>query len=194
MLPNPLHPAVVHFPIVFMFLLPISAGVALWAIRRGANPLKAWAVPVAFAAALSLSAWVALQTGQAQEEKVEDVVSEGRIGDHEEAAEAFLIVAGVLVLVAAAGLAKGVTGRAARIVATVGSLAAMGAGYQVGHSGGELVYTYGAASAYAKGGATGEGGERAPAGDEKAGKGDQGEKGEKGEKGERGERGEREGG
>ena len=50
MLPNPLHPAVVHFPIVFMFLLPISAGVALWAIRRGANPLKAWAVPVAFAA------------------------------------------------------------------------------------------------------------------------------------------------
>ena len=54
MLPNPLHPAVVHFPIVFMFLLPISAGVALWAIRRGANPLKAWAVPVAFALVLAV--------------------------------------------------------------------------------------------------------------------------------------------
>ena len=34
MLPNPLHPAVVHFPIVLMFLLPISAGVALWALFR----------------------------------------------------------------------------------------------------------------------------------------------------------------
>lgn len=194
MVPNPLHPAVVHFPIVLMFLLPISAGVALWAIRRGANPLKAWAVPMAFAVALSLSAWVSLQTGQQQEEKVEDVVSEARIGDHEEAAETFLVLSGILVLVTAAGLAKGVTGRAARVVAAAGSLAVIGAGYQVGHSGGELVYTYGAASAYAKGGTAGEGGEAAPANGEKGEKGTKGEddeKGEKGEKSEKGERGER---
>mgnify|MGYP003350178521 FL=1 len=92
---------------------------------------------------------------------------------------------------AAAGFAKGVTGRAARIVATVGSLAAMGAGYQVGHSGGHLVYTYDAASAYATGSATGEGGAAAPAGGEKDTKG---EKGERGEQGETGEKGEREGG
>ena len=174
-----------------MFLLPIAAGVAFWAIRRGTNPVTAWAVPMAFAAELSLSAWVALQTGQAQDEKVENVVSEQRIGGHEEAAEAFLVVSGIVVLVAAAGFAKGVTGRAARIVATVGSLAAMGAGYQVGHSGGQLVYTYDAASAYATGSATGEGGAAAPAGGEKDTKG---EKGERGEQGETGEKGEREGG
>ena len=52
MLPDPLHPAVVHFPIVLMVLLPFVAASALWAIRRGARPVRAWAVPVG-AAALS---------------------------------------------------------------------------------------------------------------------------------------------
>jgi len=183
MLPDPLHPAVVHFPVVLMFLVPISAAVALWAIRRGTNPLRAWGVPVAFAAALSLSAWAALQTGQGQGESVEKVVSERLIEGHEEAAELFLVLTGVLVAISAVGFAKGMTGRAARIVATIGSLAVIGAGYQVGHSGGELVYTYGAASAYAKpGGATG------------TGSGDAAERGQKGERAEKGERGEREGG
>ena len=51
MLPNPLHPAVVHFPMVFAVLLPISAALAMWAIQRGTKPLRAWAVPVAFALA-----------------------------------------------------------------------------------------------------------------------------------------------
>lgn len=173
MLPDPLHPAVVHFPIVLMFLVPISAGVALWAIRRGTNAMRAWAVPAAFAVALSLSAWVSLQTGQAQEDRVERVVSERQIGGHEEAAELFLAISGVLVVVMAAGFAKGTVGRAARITAAIGSLAVIGAGYQVGHSGGQLVYTHGAASAYTGGAAVPDGGERG---------GPAGERGEKGER------------
>ena len=38
MLPDPLHPAVVHFPIVLVFLVPIAAVLAVWVIRRGAFP------------------------------------------------------------------------------------------------------------------------------------------------------------
>ena len=34
MLPDPLHPAVVHFPIVLTFLLPLAALGALWRARR----------------------------------------------------------------------------------------------------------------------------------------------------------------
>src|SRR6185437_512774 len=52
MLPNPLHPAVVHFPVVLAFLLPLFVGGAIWAIRRGANPRRAWLVPLAGSAGL----------------------------------------------------------------------------------------------------------------------------------------------
>jgi len=147
-LPDPLHPAVVHFPIVLMVLLPFMAASALWAIRRGARPARAWAVPVAAAAALTLSSWVAVETGEGQEEKVEPVVAEAALHRHEEDAERFLLLSGVLLVITAAGLLRGVPGRAARLGATVGALGLVALGAQVGHSGGNLVYRDGAASAY----------------------------------------------
>src|SRR5512146_2865702 len=67
MLPNPLHPAIVHFPIVLAFLLPIFSFGALWAIRRGARFRRAWGIPLALSAALALSSWVAVETGEGQE-------------------------------------------------------------------------------------------------------------------------------
>jgi len=145
----PLHPLVVHFPIVLVVLLPISVAIALWAVRKGATLRRAWAVPLAFAAALTLSTWVALQTGEAQEERVEDVVGEAALHGHEEAAERFLVLSGVLLLVSAVGLVPGSVGRAARFVTAAGALGLVVAGAQVGHSGGALVYRHGAASAYA---------------------------------------------
>jgi len=148
MLPNPLHPAVVHFPVVLAFLLPLFVGGALWAIRRGANARRVWLVPLAVAVALSLSAWAAVQTGGAQGERVERVVSEQAIESHEEMAEAFFAASAGLAVVALAGLIGGIPGRAARVLTGVGSLAVVGLVARVGHSGGQLVYKYGAASAY----------------------------------------------
>jgi uncharacterized membrane protein len=144
----PLHPLVVHFPIVLTVLLPISAAVALWAVRKGATPRKAWAVPLAFSAALALSAWVATQTGEAQEDRVERVVARGALHGHEESAERFLVLSGVLLVVTAGGIARGMVGRAARYVSVAGALGLVAAAAQVGHSGGALVYRHGAASAY----------------------------------------------
>ncbi|MEQ1857030.1 MAG: hypothetical protein ABL963_11185 [Longimicrobiales bacterium] len=148
MLPVPLHPVVVHFPMVLAVLLPISAVVALWAIRRGAAPLRAWAVPAAFAVAMAGSAWLAIETGEAEEEKVEAFVPETAIHEHEEAAERFLLLSGVVALVAGAGLLGGVAGTAARLVASVGALVVLAAGIQVGAAGGALVYEHGAGQAY----------------------------------------------
>jgi 4-amino-4-deoxy-L-arabinose transferase-like glycosyltransferase len=153
MLPNPLHPAVVHFPMAFAVLLPISAALALWAIRRGTKPLRAWAVPVALAMALTASSWVALETGEAQEDRVEAIVGEAPLHEHEEAAERFLVLSGIVLLVAAGGLVSGTLGGAARLVATAGTLVVLVAGIQVGAAGGELVYKYGAARAYVDGSA-----------------------------------------
>lgn len=151
MLPNPLHPAVVHFPIVLAFLLPLFAIGALVAIRKGARPLRAWSLPLVIGAALTLSSWIAVETGEDQDERVERVVAEQPLETHEERAELFLTLSGVLLLVTATGLIGGVVGRAGRITATAGAVALVVAAAQVGHSGGELVYRHGAASAYAPG-------------------------------------------
>jgi uncharacterized membrane protein len=157
MLPNPLHPAIVHFPVVLAFLLPISAAVAIWTIRKGARPKRAWMIPLAIAAALTLSSWVSVQTGENQGEKVERVIQERPLETHEEAAEAFLTGSAVVLLIAAAGLFRGPVGTIARVGATVGAVALVAGAAYVGHTGGQLVYKYGAASAYANpapGGAT----------------------------------------
>ena len=82
-------------------------------------------------------------------------MAERAIHGHEEAAERFLVLSGVLLLVAAVGLAPRTVGHAARLLAAVGAVGLLAAGVQVGHSGGELVYRHGAASAYANGGGDG---------------------------------------
>lgn len=145
----PLHPLVVHFPIVLAFLLPISALVALWVIRKGTTPRKVWAVPFAFAAALSLSTYAATLSGEEEEDRVERVVAESAIHQHEESGERFLTLSGVLLVVAAIGMARGTIGQAARLLATAGAIGLVVVAGQTGHSGGVLVYRHGAASAYA---------------------------------------------
>lgn len=140
MLPSPLHPAIVHFPIVFTILLPFVALGALWAIRRGARPARAWAVPLLAAAAVSLSAWLAVQTGEADEERAEEIAGEQVLHTHEEAAERFLLLSGGMVVLMAAGFLRGSPGKIGRAVASTAALALVMAGYQVGHSGGRVVF------------------------------------------------------
>lgn len=150
MLLDPLHPAVVHFPLVLAFLAPLVAVGALWAIRRGTRTRSAWAVPLALSAGLMGSAWFAVETGEDQEDRVEDVVAEEAIHEHEEAAERFLVLSGVLLLVSAGGLLGGTLGSASRYVATIGTLVMIVAAVQVGDAGGRLVYEHGAAGAYTR--------------------------------------------
>ena len=158
LIPNPLHPAVVHLPIAFAVMLPLFAIGALWFIRRGSRPRAAWGVFVAMSAALVASAWVSLQTGEQQEERVEDVVSEASIHQHEEAAGLFLAVSAGVLIVGVGGLVGGRIGQVGRLVATAGTVAVLASGWNVGHSGGMLVYREGAASAYAQSGGTGASG------------------------------------
>lgn len=149
LVPNPLHPAVVHLPVAIAVLVPIVAVTALVFIRRGARARTAWGVTVALLGALLLSGWVSLKTGEQQEERVEDVVAERSIHTHEEAAELFLVTTAAVLAISLAGLAGGKIGQAGRWVATLGTVGILGAGWNVGHTGGMLVYRDGAASAYA---------------------------------------------
>jgi uncharacterized membrane protein len=148
MLPDPIHPAIVHLPIALAVLMPGFAILGALAIHRGWLPARTWIAVMILQALLLGSGWLALETGEDQEERVERVVAERYIESHEEAAERFLLVAGLVLVAMGAGLLPDRAGAAARMVATLGTLGVLAAGGFVGHSGGELVYKHGAAAAY----------------------------------------------
>jgi len=181
-LPDPLHPIVVHFPVVLSILLPVVTAAALWAIAKGARPMRAWGLSIAVAAALTLSAWVAVETGEDQEERVEDVVGESRLDTHADAGRALLFASVGVLAVLGLGLMPGDKGRIARVVGAVSTLTVAGAAFRVGMTGGDLVYKYNAASAYSatdSTAATGASGERGPSAKEAKGEKGEDEKGEK---------------
>jgi len=147
LLPNPLHPAIVHMPIALIVLLPFFVAGSLLAIRKGARPLVAWGITTALLATLSLSAFAALQTGKSQGEQVEKAIGEQVVESHEEVAETFLILSCVVLGVAGFGFLKGTPGALARSATAVGVAALLGVGVRVGHTGGQLVYKHNAAAA-----------------------------------------------
>lgn len=164
LLPTPLHPAIVHLPIALTLLVPIFAVVALVAIRRGARPMRTWGVALAMFAALTASGWASAETGESEEERVESVVPRPALHAHQDAADQFVWISAGVLGVAALGLLTTRAGQAARLVATAGSAVLLLAGYRVGHSGGALVYQYGAGVAYADSAGARDGGSPIAAG------------------------------
>lgn len=148
MLPNPLHPAIVHFPIVLMVLLPFLVVAVLIMIHRGTPSFPLWIGIVALNTVLVLSSWTALVTGEEDEERVESIVAEQFIELHEEAAERFMGLSIIVLGLAGIGLLRGRTGSLARTVTLVAAFVLLVAGIQVGQRGGDLVYNYGAAQVY----------------------------------------------
>ena len=98
--------------------------------------------------ALVGTVWIAAETGEHEEDRVERVVAERHIEEHEEAAERFLALAALVLPLAAAGMLSGRVGTINRALTIALSLVALVAAGYTGHSGGELVYRHGAAAAY----------------------------------------------
>jgi uncharacterized membrane protein len=150
MIPDPLHPAIVHFPIVLAVLAPLLAAGAFWAIRSERLPRRSWLGIVILQVVLVGTVWIATETGEHEEDRVERVVAERHIEEHEDAAEQFLALAALVLPLAAAGMFSGRVGAINRALTIALSLAALGAAGYTGHSGGELVYRHGAAAAYSQ--------------------------------------------
>lgn len=148
MVPEPLHPAVVHFPLTLALLVPLVSLAVLALIRWRVVSARAWLAVVALQALLAGSTWLAVETGEHEEEKVERV-AERLIEEHEESGERFLVLASIGILVMGAGLLPGPVGAAGRVVGVAASVAMLVLAVRVGHPGGELAYEHGAASAYA---------------------------------------------
>ena len=148
MVPDPLHPAVVHLPLALAVLIPLLALAAAFVVQRGWLPTRGWAAIVLLQALLVGTTWLALESGEGEEDRVERIVAERHIESHEEAAERFLALGVAGLIVAASGLLAGRAGAIQRVATVVLSLIVLASAFAVGRSGGELVYTHGAANAY----------------------------------------------
>jgi len=144
MIPDPLHPAVVHFPIVLILLGTVAAVVAMfW--RKGYLP----ALAATLLALGALGAWAALATGESDGGLVENTSASAAslLEAHENWAKRTLMLAALAALVAMGSVALfrfPVAARGVAVAAALSAGAASWAVYETGHRGGALVYQHGA--------------------------------------------------
>jgi hypothetical protein len=91
-----------------------------------------------------------MNTGEREEGRVERIVPEAAIEQHEEYAEQFVWATGATLIVAALVLVlrKPPLMRALSLAAVAGTIVVAAAAVRVGHAGGQLVYAHNAGAAY----------------------------------------------
>ena len=146
----PLHPAIVHVPLGLAAAMPLvllALTVALF--RRKVVP-RAFLMGALLQAIVVGGGVLALATGNAEESRVERIVTEAALDRHEDLALVFVIAAAATLLtLLATAFGKERWARAAAVASTAASVGVLGLGLAVGHAGGSLVYRDGAAGAYA---------------------------------------------
>ena len=151
MLPNPLHPAVVHLPLGLAVMLPLFIFLVMIGIGKQWFNHATWVLVVILQLLCMVGGIVSIETGEDQEEIVGTVVKEEFISKHEDMAKAFTASAGVTFGVALVGFFLRNRQRAFSMLSLATfflSLVTLGVAGLTGHTGGELVYKQGAASAY----------------------------------------------
>jgi uncharacterized membrane protein len=144
------HPKIVHLPMALAVLMPLITGGVALAWWRGWFDRRVWVLVVALQGILVGSGLLSLNTGELEEERVEEIVADAPIEAHEEAAEAFVLAGAVLLalMVVPLFLSVGRLRTAALTAICMGSFLVLVLGYRTGEAGGRLVYEHGAAEAY----------------------------------------------
>jgi uncharacterized membrane protein len=144
------HPKVVHLPMALAVLMPLLTGGVLVAWWRGWLDRRVWVVVVLMQVALAGSGFVAMNSGEAEEERVEEIVAERYIESHEEAAELFVWASAIVLalMILPLVLPEGRLRNTGTVGALLGTLVVFGLGFRTGEAGGRLVYEHGAAQAY----------------------------------------------
>ena len=147
---TPLHPKLVHIPLALAVLLPLLNVALLLAWWKKWFPRKTWLISACLHAIMTLSAFVAMQTGESNEHQAEKVVAKHEIHEHEEAAELFLFsTVGALILALIAAIAeKEQVALKMALGTTALSLLCTVLAIEAGEHGGKLVYKYGAGRAF----------------------------------------------
>ncbi len=144
LIPDPLHPALVHFPIVLILLGAVFAFIAAFWRKHYLPVLAAGLLGMG-----ALGAWAAVATGESDGGLLENgsPKREALVEEHETWAKRTLTFSVVAAVLAGGSLLLGRWPRLARGAAIVTALASAAASYGVyetGHRGGALVYRHGA--------------------------------------------------
>lgn len=141
---------VVHFPMALAILQPLLILALIIGIKKEVFTRKSWWIAIGAQVILVLTTFVALQTGEIDEEIVESIVDESLIESHEDIAKLFFIfsIVTLVSVILPAFLSDKMLGLG--IVTLVLALVVLGVGIQVGKLGGELVYEHNAASVHIK--------------------------------------------
>lgn len=163
LLPDPLHPALVHFPVVLILLGALVAVAAVFWRKSHLPHLAA-----ALLALGAVGAWVAVQTGESDGGLLEtgSPPMETLLDAHEDWAKRTLAIAIVAAVAAVGSPSLFRFPRVARAAAVAAALAAGLASYAVyetGHRGGALVFRHGAGVTVGAAGSPAASGVGAPA-------------------------------
>jgi len=144
----PLHPAIVHIPLVLCGLVPIVAGFLAWQTWRGRGSRRAWAVAIALEAVIVLAAYVAANAGSDDAHTIAGAIPRDAIHDHASAARWFEWAndATLALLVAAAAL-RDKRSAIAGFVATATAALTVAIAFRVGDLGGRIVFEHDAPAA-----------------------------------------------
>lgn len=147
---TPLHPKIVHIPLALAIILPILNASLTLSWWRQWLPRRVWIISAVLHAMMTLSAFVAMQTGETDEHTAEQVVSKHEIHEHEEAAEVFLYgtVLALLCALIAAIAEKEKIGLRFAMASSILALLCSFLAIEAGNHGGKLVYKYGAGRAF----------------------------------------------
>jgi uncharacterized membrane protein len=145
-----LHPAIVHLPLGLAFVIPALAAGFAWALWKRRVRSRAWVSVIALQAVLLGAGLVAMNTGEREEERVERIVPDAALEQHEEFAEQFVWATGVTLVFATlvVVIRKPAIARALTLATVAGTLVVAAAALRVGHAGGRLVYVHNAGAAY----------------------------------------------
>lgn len=147
----PLHPLIVHVPLVLAGLTPIIAAYLAWQTWRGRDTRRGWLVAIALQVVIVAGAVIAIDTGGDEAGVVHTVVPREAIRDHAGSARWFEYASGAtLALLAASAVLRDRRAAIAGGAATVVALATLAIGIRTGHLGGKIVFEHDAPSAYKK--------------------------------------------
>lgn len=149
----PLHPRLVHLPLGLGVALPLAAGAVGMLEARGTVSMESWWVVTGLQALLVGSTIGALRSGELARTKVKPLLPDGVLCRHRKASRVFFLTS---LLTLAAMVASAFLVGKARTVGVLTSVVLGGLGLllgaRAGRTGGELVFTHGAAQAYVRSG------------------------------------------
>lgn len=140
-IPDPLHPAVVHFPVALLLVGGMLAWMSVIWLR--------WALPAALILSLgAVGAIVAVETGEHEADRAGELsqAADHLLDEHAEAGEAARTLGVVTAGLAILSVLLGRLAVLSRVAALLCAVASVAAGWQVamaGHFGGQMVYHQG---------------------------------------------------